>query len=269
MKGKKPGILGAACMALSLLLFSAGLAQVFFPELNNWKLVAKGRGNTYTLLLPFGNTDAMMRELHTKSNLYFGTIGGPQVITPSRDISYYAAPNGLIPVYTLQAGHTYAVMNADGYGFVTWPTHSREWRYSRPFVEVDRETYLQTDDIPYEALAALPDCYIRLSDLQALASGEASDWDSNQNRQTYASRVYSPGLFILDEEMDRLDYFYSPNLPRLMFDGWNAGFLTAGILLSAAALLLMRIGKEKRKAAAGAVIKENTAEETQNGGEEG
>ena len=68
-----------------------------------------------------------------------------------RQIHYYSAPNGITPVYTLKAGHTYAIWYSEGYGFVTWPTYSRDWRYAQPFLEVDGEEYLN---------AAIPEEYI-------------------------------------------------------------------------------------------------------------
>ena len=230
MKAKKGR---AVCLTVSLILLTAALAHIFFPQLNNWKLLLAGERNTYTLCQPLKSTEEMMEEFFIKSNMRFGSINGPETITPTMDIHYYSSPDGLTPVYTLKAGHSYALLYTDGYGFVTWPTYSSEWRYTRPFIEVNKEEYLQSDYIPHEEFEALPDCYIRLSDLESLCSGEASILDMEAHQTPY------PRLFDLDTFMYRIKYCYSPNLP-IFLDIWNISFLAAGLLLLGLTILWMR-----------------------------
>ena len=75
----------AASCALTIL----ALAQIVFPPLNNWKLLLAGERNSYTLLRPFGSTEEMMQELYEKTSIRFGSICGPEVMTPTKDIVYY------------------------------------------------------------------------------------------------------------------------------------------------------------------------------------
>ena len=226
----------AASCALTIL----ALAQIVFPPLNNWKLLLAGERNSYTLLRPFGSTEEMMQELYEKTNIRFGSICGPEVMTPTKDIVYYSAPNGLKPVYTLKAGHTYAILHTDGYGFVTWPTHSREWRYTKPFVEVDKEEYLETETVPFEEMEALPDCYIRLSDLKELASEQSAVLELDP---FYGS---APQLYSLDEIMQHAGYWFSPNLPYWILDSWNVIFLAVSLLLLVAAILWLDHGRNRK-----------------------
>ncbi len=223
-------------LTFSLLLLMGALTQILFPQLNNWKLAMKGQRNAYTLFQPFGSIEEMRENFSAKTNLSFAdtAMTGPQMLTPTRDIHYYSSPTGLTPVYTLKAGHTYATYHSLGYGFSSFPTFDREWRYAYPFREVNREEYLQlgysTQNDP------LPSGYIRLSDLEDLASGKAAVLEVE----------YSPQLYEVDYYMYKYTYAYSPSSPPV-FDVWNISFLAAGLLLLA--LTIFWMGKSRKKAA--------------------
>ena len=225
------------CGMVPLLLLVAATAHIFYPPLNNWKLLLAGERNLYTQFQPLENTDKMREDFREKTNIHFAENGmtGPQVFTPKRDIPYYSSPNGLTPVYTLKAGHTYAILYTEGYGFVTWPTYSKDWRFTRPFVEVNKEDYMSTDYIDYEKLSALPDAYIRLSDLEDLASGKAA----------FLEVEYSPKLYEVDTLMYMYKYAYSPSSAPI-FDIWNISFFLGGLLLLG--ILLLWMGKSWRQA---------------------
>ena len=240
MKIKRIHIL---CLAVSLILLTAALVHIFFPQLNNWKLLLAGERNTYTLFQSLKSTDEMCSDFREKTNIHFASIVGAEVLTPTRDIHYYSAPNGITPVYTLKAGHTYAIWYSEGYGFVTWPTYSRDWRYAQPFLEVDGEEYLNAaipeEYIDYDKLSALPDGYIRLSDLQGLLSGEDAVLELDERYPELR-----PQLYDLDNLMCTENYCYSPNLP-IFLDIWNISFLAAGLLLLSMTLFWMHKSRKK------------------------
>ena len=223
------------CGMVSLLLLVAATAHIFYPPLNNWKLLLAGEKNLYTQFQPLENTDKMQEDFREKTNIHFASFAGPEVLTPTKDIHYYSSPNGLIPAYTLKAGHTYAILYTEGYGFVTWPTYNRDWRYTRPFLEVNKEDYMSTEYMDYEKLSALPDAYIRLSDLEDLASGKAA----------FLEVEYSPKLYEVDTLMYMYKYAYSPSSAPI-FDIWNISFLLGGLLLLG--ILLFWMGKSWKQA---------------------
>ena len=222
------------CGMVSLLLLVAATAHIFYPPLNNWKLLLAGERNLYTQFQPLENTDKMQEDFREKTNIHFASFTGPEVLTPTKDIHYYSSPNGLIPAYTLKAGHTYAILYTEGYGFVTWPTYNRDWRYTRPFLEVNKEDYMSTEYMDYEKFSALPDAYIRLSDLEDLLSGEYAILElDNRYPET------RPSLYDLDTLMYTSGYCYSPSSAPV-FDIWNVAFLLAGLLLLSITLFGMR-----------------------------
>ncbi len=247
------------CLTLSLILLTAALTHIFFPQLNNWKLLLAGERNTYTLCQPLKSTEEMRSDFREKTDIHFASIKGPEVITPTKDIHYYSAPDGITPVYTLEAGHTYAIWYSEGYGFVTWPTYSRDWRYGQPFLEVDGEGYLNAaipeEYIDSDKLSVLPDGYIRLSDLQGLLSGKDAVLELDERYPELRLQLYD-----LDELMYTSNYYYSPNLPMVL-DIWNVSFLAAGLLLLGLTILWMRRGL-KKVAAPEEPQKEAAAEET-------
>ena len=222
-------------IVLSLLLLVAATAHIFYPPLNNWKLLLEGKKNTYTLFQPLGSIDEMGEDFSARTNLRFAetAMTGPQVFTPKRDIPYYSSPNGLTPVYTLKAGHTYATYHSMGYGFYSFPTFNREWRYAYPFREVNREEYLQLGY--FTETEPLPSGYIRLSDLEDLASGKAA----------FLEVEYSPKLYEVDTLMYMYKYAYSPSSAPI-FDIWNISFLLGGLLLLG--ILLFWMGKSWKQA---------------------
>ncbi len=237
--------------ALSILLIFVALAHIFFPHLNNWKLRIAGGDNTYLQYKPLPSGDLLWEELSNWKGAYYGGIGensATQVVIPKEDIPYYASPGDSKPIYVMKAGHTYGEVSAQGYGFTTWPTYSREWRYSRPFSEVDIEL-LKSQDYGYAQIRPeeLPYGYVKYDDLRNLAyypscptipniiSGKLADWDPNWSTQ----------LEFLDKYMYEIGYYYSPNLHVLIFDAWNLGFLVAGLMLLGFTLFWIHKSRKK------------------------
>ena len=129
-------------------------------------------------------------------------------MVPAKTIHYYASPGDTQPAYTVYAGITYIDTFFWGYGYTSWPTYSKEWRYAQPFLEKSKDTAY----INYEELSSLPYYYIRYSDLLELSEG---------NRQ---------GMLYYDQWLCKTGLYYSPNLP-IFLDIWNVSFLAAGLLL--------------------------------------
>ena len=69
------------CLTLSLILLTAALTHIFFPQLNNWKLLLAGERNTYTLCQPLKSTEEMRSDFREKTDIHFASIKGPEVIT--------------------------------------------------------------------------------------------------------------------------------------------------------------------------------------------
>lgn len=125
---------------------------------------------------------------------------------PNKTIHYYTSPGDIQPAYTVYAGKSYAHTFFWGYGFTSWPTYSKEWRYVQPF-----QPYSDVQN-SYDKLHALPYYYVRYSDLLALSEENERD------------------MLYYDQWLYKLGLYYSPNLP-LFLDIWNISFLAAGLLL--------------------------------------
>ena len=227
----------AVCLSLSLFLLVAALAQIRFPELNNWKLRAAGKTSIY-LRCEALDAAALEREIYYTEGYFGGTetlvMTESVVLYPPKDIPYYASPSDREPAYIVRAGEPYEDEDIYGYGFITWPTYSREWRYAKPFVASKEFGVVPP---PYKEISETPSYYVRYEDLVELAE--------EQTKQTSAWRMYYYDNWLCD-----LGLYYSPNLPRLVFDWWNIGFLAAGVLLLAGTVFWSRKGREKEAAGA-------------------
>lgn len=222
----------AVCFSLSLLLLIAAVAQIMFPELNNWKLQIKGKSSVY-LRCEDLEADKLADELYNTEGYFGGSttlvLKKNVVLYPKKDVYYYASPSDLEPAYILRAGEIYEAESISaGYGFVTWPTYSREWRYGKPFVAAKGLGFVPE---PYEEIAEMPFYYVRYEDLLELAKGQTGQG---------IRRMYHHDNWLCD-----LGLYYSPNLPYPVFDWWNIGFLTAGVLLLAGVMFWPCYGRKK------------------------
>ena len=238
-------------LCLSILLLTIAATHILFPHLNNWKLRKAGADNTYLQYKPLPSGDLLWEELSNWKGSYYGGIGEnstTQVVIPKEDIPYYASPGDSRPIYVMKAGHTNGEVSAQGYGFTPWPTYSHEWRYARPFSEIDLDL-LKKQEYGYEQirLEELPYGYVKYADLKNLAyypycpdipniiSGKLADWDPTWRLQ----------FDLLDKYMYEIGYYYSPNLHILIFDTWNLAFLAAGLLLFGITLFWMHKSRKR------------------------
>ncbi|MBP3704217.1 MAG: hypothetical protein J6I98_01670, partial [Clostridia bacterium] len=94
-------------------------------------------------------------------------VGGyTTVFTNSKPIVYYQKVNGVyLPAHEIAAGTQLIWSDSSilGYGSMTFPTYQAEWRWSRPFRNVNEKTneadadwyYIKTKDLQDIALAVL------------------------------------------------------------------------------------------------------------------
>ncbi|MFR8002849.1 MAG: hypothetical protein ACLU62_08015 [Hydrogeniiclostridium sp.] len=202
-------------LCLSILLLTIAAAHIFFPQLNNWKLKLSGKDSSYLQLRPLKGTvlsqEINAAEDYTGEAYPVGSSTDTALFIPNKTIHYYASPGDIQPAYTVHAGKSYVHTFFWGYGFTSWPTYSKEWRYVQPF-----QTYSDVQN-SYDKLHALPYYYVRYSDLLALSEENEGD------------------MLYYDQWLYKLGLYYSPNLP-LFLDIWNISFLAAGLLLLAITL---------------------------------
>ena len=205
-------------LCLSLFLLTIASAHIFFPQLNNWKLKLFEEDSSYLQLRPLDGT-VLSQEINAAEDYPgeaypVGSSTDTALFIPNKTIHYYTSPGDIQPAYTVYAGKSYAHTFFWGYGFTSWPTYSKEWRYVQPF-----QPYSDVQN-SYDKLHALPYYYVRYSDLINLGNDIPNSRYSNKNyMEHYDWLLYQAGLY------------YSPNLHILIFDTWNLGFLVAGLLL--------------------------------------
>ena len=258
MKAKKGR---AVCLAVSFILLTAALAHIFFPQLNNWKLLAAGNKSIYLELKELNGTELETELQNTEgyspysSTLVYNPVN---LIVPDKDIYYYAHPEDTEPSFVLEAGEKYWYENYSGYAFVSWPTYDREWRYVKPLLLVGEGGLTALNE---GMIGELPFYYIRYSDLKGIADEKIAKWDSfSPVKEENLHRDVSRDILYYDYQLSSLGLYYSPNLP-LLLDIWNVSFLAAGLLLLGLTILWMRRGP-KKTAAPLEPQKEAAAEET-------
>ncbi len=197
-------------LCLSLFLLTIASAHIFFPQLNNWKLKLFEKDSSYLQLRPLDGT-VLSQEINAAEDYPgeaypVGSSTDTALFIPNKTIHYYTSPGDIQPAYTVYAGKSYAHTFFWGYGFTSWPTYSKEWRYVQPF-----QPYSDVQN-SYDKLHALPYYYVRYSDLLALSEENERD------------------MLYYDQWLYKLGLYYSPNLP-LFLDIWNISFLAAGLLL--------------------------------------
>lgn len=197
-------------LCLSLFLLTIASAHIFFPQLNNWKLKLSEKDSSYLQLRPLDGT-VLSQEINAAEDYPgeaypVGSSTDTALFIPNKTIHYYTSPGDIQPAYTVYAGKSYAHTFFWGYGFTSWPTYSKEWRYMQPF-----QPYSDVQN-SYDKLHALPYYYVRYSDLLALSEENERD------------------MLYYDQWLYKLGLYYSPNLP-LFLDIWNISFLAAGLLL--------------------------------------
>lgn len=178
-------------------------------------------------------------------------------VTLPEDIVYYREENGLkVPALTLPKGSEvsfYMTMDSFipyGYGYLTYPTYERGWRYAVPF-EVDGEPYHYLRNENRILSQADEDFYyVKLEDIETVyrmlfVARRGTDLDPWE-----MEHLVQINLLIIDEILLWNNIYLSPDMQAAVLSPWNLfAFLIAFLLMLAAAILLF-CGPEKRESAA-------------------
>ncbi len=180
-------------------------------------------------------------------------------VTLPQDIVYYREVNGLkVPALTLSKGSEISFYITDhtiipyGYGYLTFPTYERGWRYAAPF-EVDGEDdYLR--DWGEESILSQEEAdfyYVKLEDIELIYQLLISDRPVEEeiDPREMERRVQS-NLLRIDQILQGNNIYISPDMQAAILSPWNLfAFLIAFLLILAAAILLF-CGPAKRKSPA-------------------
>ena len=180
-------------------------------------------------------------------------------VTLPKDIVYYREENGLkLPALTLLKGSEISFYITDhtiipyGYGYLTFPTYERGWRYAVPF-EVDGENdYLR--DWGEESILSQEEAdfyYVKLRDIELVYRLLVSNRlvEKGTDPQEIERRVQS-NLLRIDQILQGSNIYISPDMQAAILSPWNLfAFLIAFLLMLAAAILLF-CGPAKRKSPA-------------------
>ena len=180
-------------------------------------------------------------------------------VTLPKDIVYYREENGIkVPILTLSKGSEISFYITDhtiipyGYGYLTFPTYERGWRYAVPF-EVDGENdYLR--DWGEESILSQEEAdfyYVKLRDIELVYRLLVSNRlvEKGTDPQEIERRVQS-NLLRIDQILQGNNIYISPDMQAAILSPWNLfAFLIAFLLILAAAVLLF-CGPAKRKSPA-------------------
>ena len=185
-------------------------------------------------------------------------------VTLPKDIVYYREENGIkVPILTLSKGSEISFYITDhtiipyGYGYLTFPTYERGWRYAVPF-EVDGENdYLR--DWGEESILSQEEAdfyYVKLRDIELVYRLLVSNRlvEKGTDPQEIERRVQS-NLLRIDQILQGNNIYISPDMQAAILSPWNLfAFLIAFLLMLAAAVLLF-CGPAKRKSPAAYRVK--------------
>lgn len=174
-------------------------------------------------------------------------IGYNTTFTAPSPIRYYREESGRkVLAYEIPAGTAFESELTGGayslgYGFESFPTYEKGWRWVKPFSDsqdVDR--------------SELPWYYIKTSDLESLLAYVVR----NSNSPYWQSSLQHPGMeetqlasaYILkcDHMLYEIGAYISPNLYPAFWT-WDSILFVSGFFLSAAGLLLLKCRDHHRK----------------------
>lgn len=180
-------------------------------------------------------------------------------VTLPQDIVYYREVNGLkVPALTLSKGSEISFYITDhtiipyGYGYLTFPTYERGWRYAAPF-EVDGEDdYLR--DWGEESILSQEEAdfyYVKLEDIELIYQLLIADRPiAEEIDPREMERRILINLLQVDGTLRWSNIYISPDVQAAILSPWNLfAFLIAFLLMLAAAILLF-CGPAKRKSPA-------------------
>ena len=177
-------------------------------------------------------------------------------VTLPKDIVYYREENGLkIPALTLLKGSEISFYITDhtiipyGYGYLTFPTYERGWRYAVPFELDGKDDYIR--EWGEESILSQEEAdfyYVKLEDIELIYQLLISDRPVEEeiDPRERERRVQS-NLLRIDEILMLDNIYISPDMQAAILSPWNLfAFLIAFLLMLAAAVLLF-CGPAKRK----------------------
>ena len=184
-------------------------------------------------------------------------------VTLPKDIVYYREENGIkVPFLTLSKGSEISFYITDhtiipyGYGYLTFPTYERGWRYAVPF-EVDGENdYLR--DWGEESILSQEEAdfyYVKLEDIETVyRTLFLTRRESTLDPREMERRVLT-NLLQVDGTLRWSNIYISPDVQAAILSPWNLfAFLIAFLLMLSAAILLF-LGPAKRKSPAAYRVK--------------
>ncbi len=180
-------------------------------------------------------------------------------VTLPKDIVYYREENGLkIPALTLLKGSEISFYITDhtiipyGYGYLTFPTYERGWRYAVPFELDGKDDYIR--EWGEESILSQEEAdfyYVKLRDIELVYRLLVSNRlvEKGTDPQEIERRVQS-NLLRIDQILQGNNIYISPDMQAAILSPWNLfAFLIAFLLILAAAILLF-CGPAKRKSPA-------------------
>ena len=180
-------------------------------------------------------------------------------VTLPQDIVYYREVNGLkIPALTLLKGSEISFYITDhtiipyGYGYLTFPTYERGWRYAVPFELDGKDDYIR--EWGEESILSQEEAdfyYVKLRDIELVYRLLVSNRlvEKGTDPQEIERRVQS-NLLRIDQILQGNNIYISPDMQAAILSPWNLfAFLIAFLLMLAAAILLF-CGPAKRKSPA-------------------
>ena len=185
-------------------------------------------------------------------------------VTLPKDIVYYREENGIkVPILTLSKGSEISLYITDhtiipyGYGYLTFPTYERGWRYAVPFELDGKDDYIR--EWGEESILSQEEAdfyYVKLRDIELVYRLLVSNRlvEKGTDPQEIERRVQS-NLLRIDQILQGNNIYISPDMQAAILSPWNLfAFLIAFLLMLAAAILLF-CGPAKRKSPAAYRVK--------------
>lgn len=156
--------------------------------------------------------------------------------TIDRPIIYYEEVNGeKVPAYEIPAGTELKTVYTNGYGFYSYPTYKKGWRWVRPFLEPDSTQSL--DELPYY--------YVKLSDLEKYLGRRLSFSYGLENilRGGIPEAVFL-GTRLIDKTFYEKGIFLSPDYFKPIWT-WDCTLMIAVLLIVLTTLLVRKVRYRK------------------------
>jgi len=232
----------AIMILLVLILYRTGAALVHNDRLKS-RFQAANPPSPYQLGIPMDEMDLTVYSSYWPNAsalpLYYWTR---QVEAPVTIRYYSGIPDrGAVPALEIKKGTKIIAipekgpLNEIGYGYISYPTYQKGWRYARPFHPAEGE--LPSSSGRYY--------YVRIEDLKAVIREVAKPnqpyrVQAQQMRWRFQSFEHRMATSP-DQILYRNGAHLSPDLFRDVFDRWNAWLSAAAGVMA----LLMRMGRGK------------------------